>query len=45
MRSLKKFLALMLAMMMVLSLMITVNASNFTDAAKVNEDGLHGGWQ
>ena len=31
MRNLKKFLALVLAMMMTLSLMVTVNASSFKD--------------
>lgn len=36
MRNLKKFLALVLAMMMVFSLMITVNASDFADDADFN---------
>ena len=38
MRNLKKFLALVLAMMMTLSLMVTVNAaSDFTDSEKIND--------
>ena len=39
MRNLKKFLALVLAMMMTLSLMVTVNAKNveFDDGESVNE--------
>ena len=39
MRNLKKFLALVLAMMMTLSLMVTVNAKNveFEDGESVNE--------
>ena len=43
MRNLKKFLALVLAMMMVMGLMVTVNAANvtnFTDEDSINEDYL-----
>ena len=36
MRNLKKFLALVLAMMMTLSLMVTVNASSFKDDDDIN---------
>ncbi len=38
MRNLKKFLALVLALMMVVSVMITVSATTFTDADKIGED-------
>ena len=37
MRNLKKFLALVLAMMMTLSLMVTVNAASFDDAADITD--------
>ena len=37
MRNLKKFLALVLAMMMVFSLMVTVNASYFEDVGETND--------
>ena len=37
MRNLKKFLALVLAMMMVMGLMVTVNAATFSDEANIND--------
>ena len=40
MRNLKKFLALVLAMMMVCSLMVTANASDFADEGQINDDYL-----
>ena len=43
MRNLKKFLALVLAMMMTLSLMVTVNAaSDFTDKDSITENFAEG---